>query len=1354
MVESSPPATEEPHTNGEQSQQPADDVPEIGESQSSSQALPGAAEADQLFVTEHTSPTESGEVVDNTSPTRSGKIFAGLQSSVPPSSYLAGEYEPVSSSQVATDSEPPALTQPEESQYVPDPVDTSNITNDTTEISAVLTTPSQPPRSAPVASAYTPSGLVADSQTLPGSSSYEPSGTAGTNQTDSAATEAIDTSAEILPVSTAESAVHESEAVVAASGDSTAESQQQSSADENLASSNRPSQAHQAAHQENSQQSIEDQIVETSETAAEQSGPQQSSADRSIGVSGQGQHVDNSTQDKTAKFQADNNGVQDEIAKSQHRPERPAAETRCSLSPPDSGGAPVPNSTLEPTSAQVNGDVDRTSLHTAFESQGEGTAAQEQSKSSALSDSQIHQSRSSSRPAPRRELSESAQATPKPNLQVNPGVSAVNGLTNHIDLTTTTQEPPTSLEVFSLTPPPPNVLRGAQQAVQPIQPTSSDWQSSCPFQTQLPQSNIASALTNRSEGLETRSQPILQNNSVFGEQRANSSRPSSARADNPAETTSSPILRVPSHSIAAGPFGDSAPLKPIASSSPPPPSNHNMENQATPSPKLSTFDKIKAMREGFRRELAIKRGEMPASTSSPAPEQNHVVQNSEVPAISQAGVSLAMSSAASEAPISAIPPKLASPLLFARDGWRSPSAVPHLEPLPVITQEEMNTAGRYDTLLPQAQEYGSNSQQNGSLTPAAVQPIEASEHESETSRLYTIPVCMVGPQRDHYPNTVYFYRDKIKRFLEQNDPDQELIAKLNSFVERMRRITMHMDLDNSEVLTQYDVEPSFQADWDVKVSAKFRFLADLFHALKDQNVTIAVVALPGKVIDMLGTLLQGQQIPYRRLGGDSPAIAEGEGSAKAILLPLDASIQVPRTEKADLVIGMENLVRHDDPSVRSLRQRGDSWAPFVSLVVPRTVEHIERCLSPDLSDRAKSRALVSGIFQYRNDAGRLEDSQQSSKDIAKAVAEYLAGGGENSIWPIAQLSLLQDLGSQTESEIGTDGATPAPTSNKRSREPEDATIYGSNLHKRARMALHSTAEGDITHISDSLDKTTQSNDSGKDSEELTKLRGDHERVKKLLLQALDRVEEHQQSLADLQYRHEEQRNKLVEAVTERDAAVATAQQAVLRMTDQSNAMTNLRSKRSELEAELKEARDRLLDHSVPERAEFEALRLTAAQAKADKEEGETRIAQVQKDLEYVRGLYQSSSSTAQELATQNRDLENQNAVLQNRASGEQVKLRQMSSDTFTKNLRNDNRKLKTMMKDKDAAIKFKDEEISRFKEAGRGRMGTRGTSVPRSPRIGSPMKMDRRIGSRQTSPATGELRGRSGLLHPLRNAEG
>jgi predicted nuclease with TOPRIM domain len=193
-----------------------------------------------------------------------------------------------------------------------------------------------------------------------------------------------------------------------------------------------------------------------------------------------------------------------------------------------------------------------------------------------------------------------------------------------------------------------------------------------------------------------------------------------------------------------------------------------------------------------------------------------------------------------------------------------------------------------------------------------------------------------------------------------------------------------------------------------------------------------------------------------------------------------------------------------------------------------------------------------------------------------------------------------------------------------------------------------------------------------------------------------------------------------------------------------NRSSSLRTESTALKQQLEEANAKLLDHTVPERAELERVRLEAAHAKEDAEFAKSRLERATTDHEYVREMYQSSSQSAQGLASQITELENSLAVAQNRATGEQAKLREMGYDAFTQQLRAENKKLKAVLKDREAAIKFRDEEIARLKEASRGRMGTRATSVPRSPRLGSPMKM----GSRQGSPAAGELRGK---LHPLRN---
>lgn len=774
-----------------------------------------------------------------------------------------------------------------------------------------------------------------------------------------------------------------------------------------------------------------------------------------------------------------------------------------------------------------------------------------------------------------------------------------------------------------------------------------------------------------------------------------------------------------------------------------------------PSPNefgLTGLAKTKAMR-------ARKRAELDATLSARRAAR----------AASQASASAAPSVTESSPPKSSIPPhvtadtptlpnpaRLASPLLIAQDGARSPSVVPAMEALPEITTEEMNTSERYPTLIPQAsvaEEEGEkqrNSSLTGRATPVQQQPAVQAE-DPETASVHTIPITLVGHQRDQYPQMVYYHQELIRKFLELREPGDQVIQKIRTFVERMRFITLHPDLDNIETtFTQYDVEPAQQATWDVSCSAKFRFLKTLLDGLMDEEKHIVIAVQSGRLAGILSTFLQG--IDIQSSSAAAPA-SSSSGSSKLKVSIITEDTDRTDMEKADLVLGLDNSFRHTDAAIRSLRQQAGEWIPFASLVVPRSIEHVECHLSSSLSDRARLRALVSGIDQLKSEAGRQEEGQLSPTDSANALAAYLKDGAEDRTWPLVGLSSLQDLDSQTESEIEPPESMASPAVGmKRQRVGSEGPSNEDELNKRVRTepsadpdmpTTVNLQDVELTHVSDSIEKLTQANAEGDPV-----MTDTERRLQRLLQSAQNRIEELTADMSGLQYRHEEARTVQIRTESERDQATSMANGAILRSTDALNRESVLRSERTELKKELNEANLRLLDHTVPERAEHESLRQALAQAKAEKATIEKRLEQARNQCDFFRDQYQEASNTAQREVSANAELRNQVAHLTNRATGEQTKLRQMGYDARTKQLENENKKLKAMLKDHKAGLKFRDDEIAKLKEASRGRMGTRGTSVPRSPRLASPMGGGR---SRQGSPATGEIKGRGSLLHPLRN---
>jgi hypothetical protein len=799
---------------------------------------------------------------------------------------------------------------------------------------------------------------------------------------------------------------------------------------------------------------------------------------------------------------------------------------------------------------------------------------------------------------------------------------------------------------------------------------------------------------------------------------------------------SSPIPSIPPYSI--GTIGESAPPRPTTQSSPvnnsSGASTHTMQTpHATPDSKATLAAKLKSLREQHRlaRTTSLPRSDLAKGEASNNAGQ---ASGSSVPA--------------------ALTPKLVSSLLVEAQSRRSPSAVPAVQPEPVVSQQEMNTSERYETLLPQARENGLH--RTGSTSGAMLSRQASKANASNASRSHMVPIALIGHQRDQYPSTVHQNAGLVKMFLATPIPDAHLIREAADFVQRMRNVLLHPDLVNAETMTPYHVQPKQQAQWDIDCSAKCRFLKHLFDGLRDQTLNISLVTPPGRIFTIMATFLTGISVPHRSLQDLEQSSTDSEGQGLMVTL-LSADDQFPGTPSStDLVIALSPAVGEDCPPIKTM-VRGDSRPLLLTLVVPYSIEHIDQTLSDVVADNARLRLLISGIHQYRDNAGSLEPEQISLVDGATRIVEYLAADDDHSDWPLPELGPVDNLDSQTESEMEAPAVSDEQDTNgvagpKRHLEHEP---QHSEEGKRTRMAWNAdqapqaqlpatVAPQDVefSRVSDSLQGLTQIDATS--AENLSLLSEAEQRLRQMLENAQNRLEEHVRALSSLQYRYEEQRQQLVAVTSNRDDLVKTAQTAIERMNITETRSSSLKVENTALKTQLETANARLLDHSVPERAELERLRLDAARARQEMEAAKSRLDRATTDHEYVREMYQSSSQSAQGLASQVTDLENALAVAQNRATGEQAKLRSMGYDAATEKLRAENAKLKAILKEREAGMKFRDEEIARLKEASRGRMGTRGTSVPRSPRLGSPMKM----GSRQASPAAGDLRGK---LHPLRH---
>lgn len=383
------------------------------------------------------------------------------------------------------------------------------------------------------------------------------------------------------------------------------------------------------------------------------------------------------------------------------------------------------------------------------------------------------------------------------------------------------------------------------------------------------------------------------------------------------------------------------------------------------------------------------------------------------------------------------------------------------------------------------------------------------------------------------------------------------------------------------------------------------------------------------------------------------------------------------------------IVRLDDTAL-------SSDVTQLQLIVPYTIEHIELDHPTQSEDQVRA---------FRHQAGRLDEGLPDIAASAATIAGYLVSGSLGDTNELVQLSPL-DLSTM-----------PNDHNAKRAYDDSDSESFSA--------------------------KRIKSEDPGGTNDI-------ESRTRSLLMVEQRRREDLEGNLDDLQFRLEEMQKQLSEVIQERDAAIKTAQQAVTRMNDQADHLRTLKSSIIDLRTKLDESDMRFVDHAIPERAENEALRQAAAKATDGEQKAVAKVEGMKKDLLYAQSMYQDASTKASGLAGENEIMARQLALTEAAASKERAHLRQMGFDNVAKQLHRDNKQLRTLLDLRELALTSRDEEILRLKDTNRGRVSTRGSSVPRSPRMSSPLKtMDVKLASsRHVSPTAPEARHRA---HPLRN---
>lgn len=495
----------------------------------------------------------------------------------------------------------------------------------------------------------------------------------------------------------------------------------------------------------------------------------------------------------------------------------------------------------------------------------------------------------------------------------------------------------------------------------------------------------------------------------------------------------------------------------------------------------------------------VEMSDIPQTMASPAPK---LPQPTAMPA-APGGVSLKeklrnmrASSAASMAA------KRAKEATQSARTTKSPSIIPEKAPHQEIGDDRLEVQSLDIPMILRS----SQSDQHAPLQPSklAIHREMSEQHVMttlETQRLgkmeFIVPLPMNTRIRDQYVSTIHYYRPAIERFMRDDNPSLELLDLMQTMLKRVNQVTVHIDLENDGALTQQDVSPEDEVRWAENCSAKFQFLRHFFEAARQQDKHVAILAQPGRSLDIIETFLKGRHVLYNRpdvLSMSDPSTAKGLMTVSLIATGEEGATTVPRG--ADVVIAFDSSFNARDPQVKILRTHmvnAGQLSPVIHLLVYSSAEHIYHCLPNALSGSERLKELVRCVTETRHDAGILLPDEAGPAATAEEVAAFIEAGGMKGNWALPSIRGIegvqiiessQDLGSSTQSETQHDIAA-SPPSLKRplvcicgsvyslrdgaDNANKDVEIEGTSTPKKQRM----TPTADVTHISDSVSEASQ-----------------------------------------------------------------------------------------------------------------------------------------------------------------------------------------------------------------------------------------------------------------------------------------
>ena len=255
----------------------------------------------------------------------------------------------------------------------------------------------------------------------------------------------------------------------------------------------------------------------------------------------------------------------------------------------------------------------------------------------------------------------------------------------------------------------------------------------------------------------------------------------------------------------------------------------------------------------------------------------------------------------------------------------------------------------------------------------------------------------------------------MEQFLE--DPRSvDPISQVEEILSYLRAIETHIDLvfaeadsgSSSKEMSATQLEHA--AQFGMENSTKFRFLHELFNQLRDTDTHIVIVTEEDDdaLYAILETFCRANKVHF-----DIPRRGEFGESKGGMNVSIVPQTGCPIMRFSDIIICLDGIQDATEIRERFWAQSTErAFVPIIHLVIPRTVGHIERYVSPNLGPVERMHTILASLAHMREDIGKpIVETTPRDAVCAALICAWLKDTSEDSEfdWPIPSIGSIKDV---------------------------------------------------------------------------------------------------------------------------------------------------------------------------------------------------------------------------------------------------------------------------------------------------------------------------------------------------------